>query len=177
MIDWQVRRATVDDAASIARIQVEGWRVAYAGLVPEDYLAAMETPERVTQWREWLAAPDPYATFVAVGDADMIGAYCTVGVLPTADGRGEPDAGELMAIYADPAYRGTGAGGAVHDAGVTRLIRLGFPRAGLWVFTANASARAFYAARGWAPDGHTHSVEIAGVTIPEMRYTRTFSNG
>ena len=177
MTDWRVRRAEVADAAAITRIQVAGWRATYAGAVPAEFLAAMDSPERLARWQQILALPDPSATFVATGEDGEIAAYCMVGPLRTEDGAGELDAGELRAIYADPAHQGTGAGRAVHDAGVEHLRRQGYDWAGLWVFTGNASARAWYTARGWAPDGTTHSFEIAGVTIPEMRYARTFSNG
>ncbi|HEX4222328.1 MAG TPA: GNAT family N-acetyltransferase [Pseudonocardiaceae bacterium] len=170
--DWRVRRAELDDAPTLARTNVAAWRSAYAGIVPDEHLAGMDPLARAETWREYLSAGDPYATFVAVDAQDAIAAYCTVGVLRTVDGKGEPSAGELMAIYADPARKGTGAGRAVHDSGLDHLIQHGFEWAGLWVFTANSAARAFYAAQGWTPDGETHEFELAGKVISEMRYTR-----
>jgi ribosomal protein S18 acetylase RimI-like enzyme len=171
--DWRVRRADVADAPSLARIQVDGWRSAYAGIVPDEYLADMDRPERVDVWRDRVSTPDPYATFVAVGEHDAIAGYCTVGVLRTKHGTGDPGAGELMAIYVAPAHYRSGAGRAVHDAGVEHLTQLGFEWAGLWVFTANDGARAFYEACGWTPDGATHEDEILGRMIHETRYTRS----
>jgi GNAT superfamily N-acetyltransferase len=170
--DWLVRRAGIADAASIARIQVAGWRAAYADIVPAEFLAGMDKTDRVALWQERLRTPEPTATFVAVDERDAIAAYCTVGVLRTEDGKGDPRMGELMAIYVDPARYRSGAGRVIHDAGLDHLVRQGFDRAGLWVFTANADARAFYAARGWTPDGETHDDEIAGRVIHETRYTR-----
>lgn len=173
MTDWRVRRAGVADAPSLARIQVDGWRAAYVGIVPDEYLADMDRPERVDVWRERVSTPDPFATFVAIDEHDAIAAYCTVGVLRTEDGKGEPGAGELMAIYVDPTRYRSGAGRAVHDAGIDHLIQRGFEWAGLWVFTANDSARAFYEACGWTADGAIHEDEIRGRTIHETRYTRS----
>jgi GNAT superfamily N-acetyltransferase len=165
--DWLVRRAGIADAASIARIQVAGWRAAYADIVPAEFLAGMDKTDRVALWQERLRTPEPTATFVAVDERDAIAAYCTVGVLRTEDGKGDPRMGELMAIYVDPARYRSGAGRVVHDAGLDHLVRHGFDRAGLWVFTKNADARAFYAARG-----ATHDDVIAGRTIHETRFTR-----
>jgi RimJ/RimL family protein N-acetyltransferase len=170
---WRVRRAVVGDAFELARINVAAWRSAYAGIMPEEFLAGMDSPDRVVRWRERIGTPDPYATFVALDEDDVFGGYCTVGVLRNEDGTTEPDVGELMAIYVDPARQGSGAGRAVHDAGLAHLNQLGFRRAGLWVFAANASARAFYAALGWAPDGSTHDDEIMGTLVPELRYARS----
>jgi ribosomal protein S18 acetylase RimI-like enzyme len=169
---WLVRRAEIEDAASVARIQVAGWRAAYADIVPAEFLAGMDKTDRVALWQKRLRAPEPAATFVAVDERNEIAAYCVVGALRTERGKGEPGMGELMAIYADPARHRRGAGRAVHDAGLDHLRRRGFDRAGLWVFSENADARAFYAACGWAPDGVTHDDEIAGRVIPEARYTR-----
>jgi GNAT superfamily N-acetyltransferase len=171
---WRIRRAEVADAAALARINVAGWRASYAGVVPAEFLAAMDAPERLERWQRAMGEPEPFATFVAVDEHDMIGAYCRLGPLRTVDDGVEPEAGELRAIYADPARQGTGAGRAVHDAGVEYLREQGYHWAGLWVFTANTSARAWYSARGWAPDGATHEDEIMGTVIPEMRYARTF---
>jgi GNAT superfamily N-acetyltransferase len=120
----------------------------------------MDTPEHVEVWRQRVLSPEPYATFVALDEQDVVAAYCTVGVA------------ELMAIYVDPARQRGGAGRAVHDAGIDHLIQHGFETAGLWVFTANSGARAFYAACGWIPDGQTNDDEIAGALIPKMRYVR-----
>jgi GNAT superfamily N-acetyltransferase len=177
LTDWRIRRAEIADAVSIGRVNVAAWRAAYAGIVPGEYLASMDPRQRAERWQGILAESGRHAVFVAVDERNAIAAYCAVGPARTEDGKGEPGAGELYAIYADPARQGTGAGRAVHDAGVEYLRQQGYHWAGLWVFTANASARDWYAARGWAPDGETHSLEIAGVTIPEMRYARTFSNG
>jgi GNAT superfamily N-acetyltransferase len=174
LTDWRIRRAEVADVASIGRINVAAWRATYAGIVPGEYLAAMDPGQRAERWRGILTEPGPHAVFVAVDERDAIAAYCGVGRARTAYGTSEPGAGELYSIYADPARQGTGAGRAVHDAGVEYLRQQGYLRARLWVFTANVSARTWYAARGWAPDGTTHEDEIAGVTISEMRYSRTF---
>lgn len=171
---WRIRRAGVTDAAALARIQVAGWRATYAGVVPAEFLAAMDTQERIERWQRVVAEDEPTAVFVAVDERDAIAAYCRLGPLRAADGGTEPGAGELRAIYADPARQGTGAGRAVHDAGVEHLRQQGYDWAGLWVYTANVSARAWYAARGWAPDGSTHIDKIEGQAIPEMRYSRTF---
>ncbi len=50
-----IRQATVDDSGAIARIQVDTWRTTYRGIVPQDYLDAMEIVPRAQFWREHLA--------------------------------------------------------------------------------------------------------------------------
>ncbi len=141
--DWRIRRAGLADAASLARIQIAGWRAAYDGIVPAEFLAGMDTPERVERWQSRVRAPDPTATFVALDEQGTVAAFCSVGALRTNDGKngkdgdGESGVGELMTIYVDPPRYRSGAGRAVHDAGIDHLVRHGFQRAVLWVFTAN----------------------------------------
>jgi ribosomal protein S18 acetylase RimI-like enzyme len=81
-------------------------------------------------------------------------------------------AGELYAINVDPDHWGTGAGRALLQASQAELARLGFAETVLWVLPANARARRFYEAAGWAADGAERTSEVFGVTVPEVRYRR-----
>ena len=46
-----VRLASVDDADAIGRIQVETWRAAYTGLMPDETIAGFDVEERQRLWR------------------------------------------------------------------------------------------------------------------------------
>jgi L-amino acid N-acyltransferase YncA len=171
---WRVRRAESTDAERIAEIKVLGWQTAYRGIVPQWYLDAMTPEPRVAGWRQVIAAPQPAAIFVAVDAADLPAAYCAVGaVRQGTDRHAELPTGELMAIYADPAQLGRGAGHAAHEAGVAHLLQNGFRYAVLWVFKANASSREFYAAHGWRPDGVLNQDKLGDAEVTEVRYART----
>ena len=58
------------------------------------------------------------------------------------------------------------------DAAVRDLTTRGFGEAVLWVFEANAPARAFYERLGWTPDGAAKPFAIGGSTPIELRYRR-----
>ena len=45
-----IRVATEGDAAGIARVHVRSWQEAYAGIVPDAYLASLDADERTAQW-------------------------------------------------------------------------------------------------------------------------------
>lgn len=154
---WTLRRAVVGDAARIGEITVAGWRHAYRGIVPDDRLDALDAAVIAEARREVIAAPEPTAVFVAEDDTGVHG-YCVVGPprRPDLAGASALPTGELMTLYLDPPVIGTGAGGALHDAGVTQLAASGFRRAILWVYTANTGAQAFYARRGWHADGEPY---------------------
>ena len=41
-----IRRATVDDADAIATVHIASWRGAYAGIVPDAFLASLDVAAR-----------------------------------------------------------------------------------------------------------------------------------
>lgn len=52
-----VRPAICDDAESIARVHVLGWREAYAGLLPQHVLERQSIPDRYRMWEGLLRDP------------------------------------------------------------------------------------------------------------------------
>jgi GNAT superfamily N-acetyltransferase len=162
-----VRRATAADADAIGRIQVESWRAAYAGLLPEETIAAFDVAARQQLWREGLARPPRpgSATFVAVVEAEIVG-FATVGASLSEDATGE-----LWAIYVHPTTWGHGAGRALIEVSEQSLRDSGFTQALLWVLEGNERAERFYRAAGWTRDGEKEDV-FQGATVTELRYRK-----
>ena len=50
-----IRRAVPEDGPAVAGVQVRSWRAAYRGIVPQDFLDAMETRIRGARWSERIA--------------------------------------------------------------------------------------------------------------------------
>ena len=162
-----VRPATSADGDAIGRIQVETWTTAYAGLLPQETIAAFDVGARQALWREGLArTPRPgSATFVAVVDDEVIG-FATVGASHSEDGTGE-----LYAIYVHPASWGTGAGRALIERAEASLRASGFPGALLWVLEGNDRALRFYRPAGWEHDGEKTD-DFQGATVTELCYRK-----
>jgi len=170
-----IRRAAVGDAGPIARAHVAGWKLAYEGLVPQDYLDALDVRERTELWRSILTGeitvpgvPRP-ADFVVEVDATLVG-FANVGRF-----RDEPDdasAGELWAMYVHPEAWGTGAGDALMKTTLDELVRLEARRSYLWVLEGNARARRFYERHGWTSDDVIKTFDANATQVPEIRYSR-----
>ena len=162
-----VRQATAADADAIGRIQVESWRAAYSGLLPEETIAAFDVEARRQMWREGLSrTPRPgSATFVAVVDEEIVG-FATVGASLSEDGTGE-----LWAIYVHPTTWSRGTGRALIEASEQSLRDSGFTQALLWVLEGNERAERFYRAAGWTRDGEKEDV-FQGATVTELRYRK-----
>src|SRR5688500_19243854 len=75
-----IRRATADDGDAIGRVQVETWRAAYRGLLPDDVLDGFDVAVRQRLWRDGLSRPrrPGSETIVAEIDGTVVG-FTSVG--------------------------------------------------------------------------------------------------
>ncbi|MGH1548504.1 GNAT family N-acetyltransferase [Leifsonia poae] len=156
-----VRRATVADAAGIARVHVTGWREAYAGRLAADFLDGLDEARFAANW-ERIVVDGVTDAFVAERDGEIVG-WATAG-----PGRDDdpPRPRELEGIYLVASAYGSGAGQQLLDAAV------GDSPAYLWVMEGNARAESFYRRNGFAPDGATSTHTLGATTVPVLRFTR-----
>lgn len=168
----EVRRAGPADAEDLARVQVAGWQHAYRGLMPDDYLDALDWRDRVERRRAGLADP-AVSTYVAVQGGEAVG-FAAHGPSRDDDVSGE-QVTEVYAIYLREAALGQGVGSAL----LGRCLADARPgvEVTLWVLEGNARARRFYERHGFVPDGAVKTYAVAGRELPEVRYRRDRSLG
>ncbi|HUI03973.1 MAG TPA: GNAT family N-acetyltransferase [Acidimicrobiales bacterium] len=172
-----IRRAVVDDAAAIARVHVRAWQHAYPGLVPQDYLDALDAEERAGAWAHVLGTTAwPHTgVFVAIGpdtrggaDGEVVGFSA---ISPSRDEDADPTAvGEIQTVYVDPTAWGTGTGSRLVARTLDELRAAGFRRATLWTLDTNERARRFYERRGWALDGVSKRHDWGAFVATDVRY-------
>ena len=162
-----VRPANADDADAVGRVQVETWRAAYRGLLPDEAIARFDVAARQQMWREVLSRePRPRsATFVAELDGEVVG-FASVGAC-----REEPDAGELYSIYLHPTCWDRGIGRALLERAEESMRSAGFAKAILWVMQGNERGERFYRAGGWEHDGRKLDT-FQGTEVAELRYRK-----
>lgn len=168
-----VRRAGPDDAAGVARVHAGAWRVAYRGVVADDYLDAIDEGQWARRWRAALERPERERgpVFVATrgGGGRVIGF--------SASGRARDEdlraAGhfEVYALYLEPAAWGSGVAGELLGAALD-AVPPGAPGVALWVLADNPRARAFYERNGFSMDGMSKVESIGGGELVELRYLR-----
>jgi GNAT superfamily N-acetyltransferase len=155
------RLATPADAAAIAAVQVETWRDAYAGMIAAHVLDALTVEALTARWETYFGTPG-----VSVWVVGGVAGFVCVGPPRDAD---VTEGGEVYAIYVLPSAQRHGLGNALLSAAHAWLA----DRPGvLWTLTANAPARAFYEARGWAWDGTERGIDVGGDVVNEVRYRR-----
>ena len=163
----RVRTATPADAPSVARVHVVTWRAAYAGVVPQAVLDGLSVERREGFWRESLEKPGGHRLWVAESDGRVVG-FASTG--PGRDDDLPAGAGELLAIYLDPAMWGRGLGTRLFRRAIADLGERDIDPVVLWVLTANERGRRLYAAMGWQPDGAARPIDFDGTAVEEIRY-------
>jgi GNAT superfamily N-acetyltransferase len=170
-----IRPAEPDDAREITAVWVRAWQVAYAGVVPAEFLMAMDVESHVPYRRKRIAelAP-PSAMLVACEDEGVVG-FANVSGYRTDPGETVgPDVGEVCGIYVHPSRWSTGTGYALMEAAVAQLRKTGFTDVRLWVLDENPRARRFYERFGYVADGAAKmfTVDRDGPNEAEVREVR-----
>lgn len=165
-----IRAAQVADAAAIADVHVRSWREAYAGIVPDEFLASLDPQQRTPVWADNLrrGPAEHVLTWVAEQGGRIVG-FATLG--PGRDEDVRRGDREIYSIYLEPEQWGRGV--------ARELMRTVVTEAGagthivLWVMAGNERAQHFYRRHGFAPDGVEKLAPVGGAELLQVRYRRT----
>ncbi len=157
----EVRPATLRDAAGMGGVHVGVWRNAYAGILPDDYLAKLSAPRQAAYYQHGLDRG--HTALVAVTGGRVIG-FATMGL----SGGVALGQSEIETLYVGDDWRDQGVGRRLMTRAGAELARQGAASTFLWVLSDNPS-RWFYQRLGGRRTavGHTH---IAGTSIPKTAY-------
>ena len=162
----KLRHSTVDDAGAIARVQALSWQATYRGMIPQDYLDAID----VDAWAErhrghMLEEPEGFVSYMAEEEGEIVG-WALGG--PNRDQRMIYSA-ELFTIYLLPGYERRGIGRMLMNAVARGLMSLGFESMIVWVLRDNWAAREFYEALGGAYVVRG-VMDLDGTDVPVVSY-------
>src|ERR1051326_1277568 len=166
-----IRSARPEDALLIATIHVEAWRVAYRGIIPDEYLRSLSIEQRPAAGQQALEAGHPLTWVAEEGDA----ALGWISAAASRDADAGQSTGEIWAVYIDPGHWGEGAGRALCDAAEQELRRRGFTEVTLWVLKDNQRALGFYLSHGFFRDTcEDRIIERGGKELHEVRMRKQF---
>lgn len=161
-----IRDAVMEDAAAIARVQVDTWRSAYHNLVPSEVLDSLSYEKRTEYWSNVLSREVPDRMFlVAEEEAHDVVGFCVCGVNTDQD---SDFAAELYAIYVLEAHQGRGTGRSLFEMCRRWTSDRGMRSMIVWVLRDNPYRR-FYEAMG----GELVServISIGEAELPEVAY-------
>jgi ribosomal protein S18 acetylase RimI-like enzyme len=133
-----IRAARPDDARRIARIDVETWRAAYAGILTTQFLVGLSTHRRELGWAAVIER-EPRDIQVAVDCDDEILGFGSCGRCRSP----AEFAGEVFTLYVAPDWQNQGIGRRLLLALFERLVAQGCASAIIWVLRDNPG-RFFY---------------------------------
>ncbi len=166
-----LRPARPGDAPAIARVHVETWRAAYAGIVPDAYLVAMTESKQALQWNNTIRSVVAPETVLVAESSDLPGGrvvgFGSCGRARQRPGAG-PGAGEVFTLYVAPDWQGRGIGRRLLHGLLAKLEAGGLNEALVWVLSDNP-ARFFYEAMG-ARRAAERQERFAGVRLEEAAY-------
>ncbi|MCX4509824.1 GNAT family N-acetyltransferase [Streptomyces sp. NBC_01619] len=138
-----IRPAVPADLDAITPLHAEARATYYRGRIPDHLFdSAAEHARTGEGWARAVERGDVLCAVLPDGELAGVAAY-------RADGGGTVT---LTQLHVAPARRRHGIGSALHSACLADWRRAGMSTARLEVYEHNERARAFYAARGWAPD-------------------------
>ncbi|WP_101924831.1 MULTISPECIES: GNAT family N-acetyltransferase [Luteimonas] len=148
-----LRRATVDDAATLSALAARTFTETFGHLYPpEDLAAFLADAYPVAKQRTILAHPD-YAVWLLERDGEPIG-HCAAGPcgLPHADvAAGD---GEIKRLYLLQGHQGQALGARLLETAMEWLQRDGPCTLWVGVWSENAGAQRFYGRYGFAKVGN-----------------------
>jgi ribosomal protein S18 acetylase RimI-like enzyme len=167
-----VRRARALDAAAIAAVHVAAWRSAYAGILPDDYLARLSVPRQAAYYLRAIESGIGVHV-VAVSGNDLgpdggnprIVGFSTARRLPAPGPYAE---GEIETLYVLDDWRERGFGRQLMRASAAWLARAGCASVFLWVLRDNPS-RWFYERLDGKPVAH-QAITVAGQPTVQTAY-------
>jgi ribosomal protein S18 acetylase RimI-like enzyme len=171
-----IRRARSADAPAIGAVHVATWRTAYAGVLPDDYLAGLSPLRHAAGYEQAITdRHNGHAVFVAVasgadapegtpaGQATVVGFVS--GGRARRPGLGQ---GEIETLYLLEDYRERGVGRRLMRAIAAHLAAVGCRSVVLWVLQDNPT-RWFYRRLGGKPAAQ-EVICFAGQTIGQLAF-------
>ncbi len=167
---WSLRRARKDDFGAIARVQTDGWRDSFRGVMPDNVLDGPLLEDHRTLWRRMLSSRGGFGDdghpWLAVDATGRVIGFSAYG--PVRGSSWSHDA-EIYALYVETAWHGHGLGRALVRQTAKSLLEQHRTSLLLWALEDNLKARAFYEhIGGKLIDREAHN--FGGVWLPEVAY-------
>lgn len=160
-----IEQARPEDAGQLAKVYVETWRAAYAGLLPDRVLVAMRESAHEARFAGWIGRQTD-RQFILAARAPGPG---VIGLCSAGRARGGPKTdGEIYLLYVDQDWQNRGVGRSLLRAALRGLRAGGYGRAMLWVLAGNPS-RFFYEAAGGVRTAE-RTERLWGTELPEIGY-------
>ncbi|MGG6897207.1 MULTISPECIES: GNAT family N-acetyltransferase [Rhizobium] len=141
----EIRPATIDDAADIARLHRAVWCETYRDLAPANVYHTLDEDFRRARWSDMLANPRRHqGALLAEQENRLVG----IGAIGAPSESAFEGRGEIRSLYIDPSVKRRGLGRRLMRELAAQLAAFGYSGAALGVVAGNEPAIAFYRSLG-----------------------------
>ncbi len=163
-----LRKMKPSDATGVATIQVDCWRKAYAGIIPDKYLASLDASSKAKTWESGLSLNPDVIRIVALEKNVPLG---FVAGLENRSSAFYPEiASEAWSIYVHPDHWKKGIGKMLLLAFIEEMKALKHKTMIVWALEENLPARAFYEAMGGVLQSQNQTQTFGGKSLTEVAY-------
>jgi ribosomal protein S18 acetylase RimI-like enzyme len=167
-----IRRATPEDALSLAEIHVASCQSAYRDILPDSVRKGFTVDKWVSKFQQMIA--EETQVIALIKDKEKILGYTIIG--PNRDEDLEDNCGEVWGLYISPDHWRKGLGTQLTKWACRQLKSRGYDIGTLWVFQTNLAAREFYQAMGFTSDRATKEVKPGAPLAVRYRKRMRHSN-
>lgn len=144
-MEYQIRKAVLDDAKGIANVHINSWKSTYKGIISDEFLNKMNIESGIERWKGRLKNPSKkYQILIVVDDQQQI-----IGFIDGGQNRGEKDKydAEVYSFYLLEEVQKQKIGSEMLRRFAEELRSNGFFNMIVWVLKDNP-ARIFYEKMG-----------------------------
>lgn len=164
-MEINLRSAAQADVQQIAKIHVNSWKVAFDGLMPDDYINGYTISSRIDEWQSTMSTNAEKVVVAECGD-EVVG-FMSYHIHPE-----NAETLELSKLYLCPHVYGQGLGSKFLNYLEAESLAQGIEMIRLYVLDTNEAAIQFYSKHGFEfSDGYV-SEEFEGTTIIDLLMTK-----
>lgn len=162
----KLRRATLNDAQSVAHLHALSWQESYQGVLSDEYLDREVLPERQAAWEKKFASADEHFFVTLAEEEGQLMGFIYIA------GNEHPRWGALLDnLHVHPEAKGKGIGKLLMRAGAKWVAeRYNPPQIHLIVFESNRAACGFYEHLGGEVAERLEQPMPDGKLVPSIRY-------
>ena len=148
----KIRKAIVSDASAIAAININTWKIAYKGIIPQSHLDSLSINDKIPRWEKAINdlaenKKNLYVAEISIFNGKEIIGFSMGGPSHFEDYKID---GDLHAIYILPKYWKQGIGTLLFNSVIKFFISMNYKTMIIWALKEN-SAGDFYLKMGGIP--------------------------
>jgi N-acetylglutamate synthase-like GNAT family acetyltransferase len=163
--DMLIRPVKESDIPAVAKVHVESWKVAFKGILSENFLEQLKAERFEKVWGDLLKRSNRLNLLIEE-HKNVIG---FISFEISAEEKKSTE-GEIIALYIDYLSWRHGAGTSLIEQAKIHMKKNGFETAFLWTMAHNAISRSFFDKTGFILTGEQRTSERNGEHFEEVRY-------